>query len=98
MFDLEPEYVEGLSLIAFWHRCSVEEVVGRVAVRNPPDLGIALRWFIWDFFVNHRHFDRTPEKRWHLDATHHWHKKFHASPTPTRHQVLDFRKTTHKAK
>jgi hypothetical protein len=84
MFDLEPEYVEGLNIIAWWHGCTVGDVIMRVATHQPRglspkkiakfkqsptlaelgierhihncqhqpvDLGIAIRWFVHDFFV-----------------------------------------------
>ena len=92
MMDLEPEYVEGLKIIAFSNRCTIEHVIGQVASHDPPDLGVAVRWFVWDFFVNRRHMDR--ERPWHRKHTTQWRNKFYAAPEPTRHQVLDYRKFT----
>jgi hypothetical protein len=84
MFDLEPEYVEGLNIIAWWHGVTVGDVIMRIATHQPRgmrpeliakakanpmlaelgverhiqkcqtqpvDLGVAIRWFVHDFFI-----------------------------------------------
>jgi hypothetical protein len=38
MFDLEPEYVEGLNIIAWWHGVTVGDVILRIATHQPRGL------------------------------------------------------------
>jgi hypothetical protein len=85
-FDLEVEYLEGLKLMAFWHQCPVEDILKRIAATNPPDFGLALRWYIFDFFVGrkyrHNVHPKMPNRR-----VRYWHDRFNNAPTPTRHYV-----------
>jgi hypothetical protein len=86
MLDLEDDYKLGLELIADWRQVSVAEIIGRVAMHNPrEDLGVAVRWYVWDWFVNKRYCDRTMPK--HYTRRLRRHQEFFAGTYRTKHVV-----------
>ena len=84
--DLEDDYKQGLELIAHWRGVTAAEIIGRIAMSNPKnDLGVALRWYVWDWFVNKRYCDRTMPQ--HYTRRLQRHQQFFNGPFPTRHHV-----------